>query len=95
MLWLVLAITTIVVLLAVIIFMGQHLQHKNYLAIITAGGVSNLIDYSRLQAVIDIFEFSNSHFNLADIYIFVGAISLIWVNLRDKRSTQGKELDPA
>lgn len=52
------------------------------ISLILAGGISNIIDYARLQAVIDIFAIRTSHFNLADLYILFGALLIIWSAIR-------------
>ena len=54
------------------------------LTLILAGGVGNLIDRMRLGYVVDMFEFQFvkfAVFNLADVYITVGAVLLFAVVL--------------
>lgn len=47
--------------------------------LITAGGISNLIDRSRLNGVIDYANFFGLfQFNLADIFILAGVIGLLY-----------------
>lgn len=64
-----------------------HLKPKQQraLTLIIAGGLSNMIDYLQLQAIIDTFGVASLHFNLADCYIVVGSSLFIYSLLKGKR----------
>ncbi|EKD56471.1 MAG: hypothetical protein ACD_58C00177G0005 [uncultured bacterium] len=53
--------------------------------LIIAGAISNIIDRVWHGFVIDFFSFFNlNHFNLADLYLFVGIVLYLWTSFRKK-----------
>ena len=72
--WAVIASLLIIVLAtgAVMGSKGHMFLSGTGLVTILAGGLSNMIDYIQLQAVIDTFNIASFHFNLADAYVVIG-----------------------
>lgn len=63
------------------------LLFKTSVAMVLGGGIGNLIDRIRLGYVIDFFYFpfrKSPVFNIADLFIMVGMIIIIWLYLFDK-----------
>jgi len=63
--------------------------YKTGIAIILAGGLSNMIDYAHLQAVIDTFNLTSFHFNLADAYIVIGGGLIVTSTFKVRRPGSG------
>ncbi len=62
------------------------------LTLVITGAVSNIIDRVARGFVVDYFHlFDYSVFNLADVYIVIGIIILIWLEFKKVRSEKPKE----
>ena len=70
----------------------KELKQKNFaillgLTLVITGAISNLIDRIFRGFVIDYFHlFEYSVFNLADVYIVIGIIILIWLEFKKTRT---------
>ncbi len=93
-----LAVVTLVLLLAIAVALRRGLAGGVAMALglgaILGGGASNLLDRVRLSAVVDFIQFRlwPADFNLADVAIRVGALTLVLAvvlrQLRLPRSTR-------
>ncbi len=78
----------ITVSLAVLLYAGKFLFHQTYskrlaYGFVLGGAAGNWVDRIRVQHVIDFLDFRIwPVFNLADSFITVGVILLIWFSLR-------------
>ncbi len=70
-----------VLLLAVAVFYCRQERKPGWsLAFLTAGVLGNLVDRLRTGYVIDFLDFRVwPVFNPADVFIFIGAVSLFWI----------------
>ncbi len=72
-----------------LVFKANLYYQKIFLALIFSGAISNIIDRIRLGCVIDYIDIKIwPVFNLADVYITIGAILLLFVIAR-KHSDRG------
>lgn len=70
-------------ILCVVYFWWQHITKSYWIQLpyilILAGGLSNIIDRFYYGCVIDYIPFLNiSSFNIADVFITVGAVIILW-----------------
>ena len=79
--WVLVAVTTVIVLAVLALLLRRTVRHPLGLAacfLVIAGGVGNIIDRVRLGYVVDMFHFefwpSYPVFNVADICIVCGAV---------------------
>ena len=73
----------IVASLIYIFFKSKNIYPKIFLIIILSGAISNIIDRVRLGCVVDYIDLKFwPVFNLADVYITVGIILLLILNLK-------------
>lgn len=82
--WIILGLTSLVILVLFIWFLrSKKATLIAGLSLVIGGAIGNIIDRVRLDAVIDFIDFHMMGwhwpaFNLADSFIFVGVIFLIW-----------------
>ncbi|MFH1413004.1 MAG: signal peptidase II [bacterium] len=83
----------IIILIIILITAYLHLRSKNYylksgwLLIIIFGSISNMFDRIKYGAVIDYLDLKYfTVFNIADVMIVVGALSLICLELKKPKS---------
>lgn len=75
--------TLIIAALVYTFFLSKKHSQKLFLVLIFSGALSNLIDRIRLGCVVDFIDLGIwPVFNLADIYITIGIIFLIILNLK-------------
>ncbi len=75
-----LAWVTVITVLIYAFIRTKAITHKIFIVLIFAGAISNLIDRIRLGCVVDYIDLKFwPVFNLADVYITVGVISLLFV----------------
>jgi signal peptidase II len=79
--WLLVAVSVLLLVIALIFWRGLARDRTTViaLALILGGGLSNLIDRVRMQAVVDFiqFRFWPADFNLADVAVRGGALALL------------------
>lgn len=105
--WLLVAVTTAIVLLVAALLVKRIVRHPvGVLAcsLVLSGGIGNIIDRVRLGYVVDMFHFefwpSYPVFNVADICVVAGAIlgAIYYLWLYDKydkkEKTNGKDTAP-
>lgn len=93
-----LVVTSIVIIVLLMYYLNRNYKNGGQivnLAIyaIVGGALSNLIDRIRLGYVIDFFNFSLIHypiFNIADMLIVSGAITLVYMAITKKTSINEK-----
>ena len=79
-----------IIMISVIYFWMQRLSEKFFIQLpyilILAGGVSNIIDRFYYGCVVDYIPFLNiSSFNIADVFITIGAVIILWQNFFEKK----------
>jgi len=79
-----------IIMVCVIYFWMQRVFEKFFVQLsyilILAGGVSNIIDRFYYGCVVDYIPFLNiSSFNIADTFITVGAIIILWQNFKNSK----------
>lgn len=71
--------------LAILLFRKIFRERPSLLALMLAGAISNLIDRFSFDCVIDFIDLKFwPVFNLADVYITISAIILLYLNLNHK-----------
>ena len=77
----ILALFSICVALAILLFYKKiDVEHRLFFAFILAGTLGNLLDRIRLEYVIDFIDFRFwPVFNVADAFVCVGAVSLLYI----------------
>jgi len=80
-----------ILIVAVIHFWLKHLS-ENFLVqlpyiLILSGGLSNMIDRVYYGCVVDYIPFLNiSSFNVADVFITIGAVLILWQNFKSSKN---------
>jgi len=82
-------------ILCVVYFWWQHITKSYWMQLpyilILAGGLSNIVDRFYYGCVIDYIPFLNiSSFNIADTFITVGAVIILWQNFIDNEELRIK-----
>ena len=82
-------LTALILTVALGVFWSEHRKgrlnkmHETAFALIVAGGLGNMIDRIRLGFVVDFIHIGPyPNFNLADVWIVVGVMMLLWVQMR-------------
>ncbi len=78
------------IMMCVIYFWLQKISEKFFIQLpyilILSGGVSNIIDRFYYGCVVDYIPFLNiSSFNIADAFITVGAVLILWQNFKSSK----------
>lgn len=80
------------VIMAIVIYFWIQKLEKSFikqlpLILILSGGISNIIDRLYYGCVVDYIPFLNiSSFNIADAFITVGAVLILWQNFKSSKS---------
>lgn len=94
--WILVSITFIIIIAAILYVVKNKIRDKLFLLAVTfilSGAIGNLIDRIRFGEVVDFFDFKLINFaifNVADSFVFLGAVALGIYLLRHKGEVNEK-----